>query len=419
MVYPGDWVKKDCLDVYRAAGLTFRQFERRYEPRSVYVLTPDTHRLGQPVWTVFEATLSCFRTLQELGVDCGTLNECAPDAIPESAKVIFYPIPYQVPDDVYAKLLDWVKAGGTLYVSGDVSYDMLRQRTLTDRLRELCGVEFVAERYPSIACDEKTGLPAEIGGTQVTVNPAISVKPTTGQVVLAASDAGSTPVVVRNDLGTGRVIFSTWPLERDEGFAEGIPGRNARIYALVLGAAGFDDWPPEGAAGPQLPVCVPLMGKADHAQLYVNPTDSEVDAWTEHAGPGLTLAPRRTGLAVWGEKDELLAFENGAGAHVMTYSLDGQDVRDSRQLCLLPLTEGTVRLDTRTGWTKPVAVVGEIRAGEWVEYERIKAPVKGQSIRLEIDQDRCFSIILVAEESRLQECTRRLERSLTEPWRLR
>jgi hypothetical protein len=188
---------------------------------------------------------------------------------------------------------------------------------------------------------------------------------------------------------------------------------------MILGAAGFDDWPPEGAAGPQLPVCVPLTGSADHAHVYVNPTEADVDAWTEHGGPGLTLAPHRTGLAAWGDKGKLLAFEDGKGAHCMCYSLDEQDVRDSTQLCVLPLTEGTLRFDTRAGWTKPVAVVGEIRAGEWVEYERIKAPVKGQSIRLEIDQDRCFSIILVAEESRLQECTRRLERSLTEPWRLR
>jgi hypothetical protein len=418
MVYPGDWVKKDCLDVYRASGLTFRQFERRYEPASVYVLTPDAHRLGGPVWTVWEATLSCFHTLQYMGVDVGTLNECALEAIPPSAKVIYYPIPYQIPDDVYAKLLAWAKEGGTLYVSGDVSYDMFRRRTKAERLKELCGVEFLAERYPNIACDEKTGLPAEVGGKQVTVKPAISVRPAGGQVVVAASDAGSTPVLVRNDLGAGRVLFSTWPLERDQGFAEGIPERNAGVYSLVLGAAGFDDWPPEGAAGPQLPVSVALAGKAAHAHLYVNPTDSPVAAWTEHAGPALTLAPHRSGLAVWGEKGELLAFEDGRGAHFISYSLDGQDVRDSKQLCVLPLTEGTVRFDTRAEWTKPVAVVGEVKDGRWVEYERLEAPVRGGSVRLETDQDRCFSIIVLTEESQLKDCTARLARSLTEPWRV-
>jgi len=412
MVYPGDWVKKDCLDVYRAAGLTFRQFERRYEPPSVYVLTPDTHRLGQPVWTVFEATLSCFRTLQEMGVSCGTLNECSLEAIPPSAKVIFYPIPYQIPDDVCAKLLDWVKAGGTLYVSGDVSYDMLRTRTLTDRLKELCGVEFVAERYPNVACDEKTGLPAEIGGEQITVNPAIVVKPTGAQVLVAATDADKTPVLLSNALGKGRVLFCTWPLERDEGFAEGIAARNSLVYRTVLGDTGAA----RDALGAALPLSVPLAGTAARGEVWVNPTDAKVNARTADGAPPLELTPHRTGCMVWAKNSALLALEDGKGAHFMSYSLDGQDVRSSTQLCVLPLTEGTVRLDTRAEWSKPVALVGEVRGGEWVEYERIEAPVRGGSIRLEIDQDRCFSIILVAEESQVKACTTRLVRSLREPW---
>ena len=418
MVYPGDWVKKDCLDIYRAAGLTFRQFERRYEPPSVYVLTPDTHRLGEPVWGVFEATLACFRTLQQLGVDAGTLNECAPDAIPPSAKVIYYPVPYQIPDEVYGKLLEWVKAGGTLYVSGDVSYDLLRRRTKTERLSELCGVESVAERYPNIACDPNAGLPATIGERRLTVNPAIRVKATAGQVVLAAGDADGTPVIVRNDLGAGRVLYSTWPLERDEGFAEGIADRNALVYGMVLGAAGFDDWPPDGTAGPQLPVCVPLTGRASHANVYVNPTDQPVEAWTEQP-LDLTLAPHRSGLTVWGGQGGLLALEDGADAHFMAYSLDGRDVRESKGLCLLPLTEGRLRLDTRADWTRPVAVVGEVKGGRWVEYERLEAPVRGGSVRLDIDGDRCFSMVLVAEAAEVEACAGQVERSLREPWRRR
>jgi hypothetical protein len=114
-----------------------------------------------------------------------------------------------------------------------------------------------------------------------------------------------------------------------------------------------------------------------------------------------------------------VAFENGEGAHFMAYPLEACDLRDSTRLCLLPLTEGRLRLETRVDWRKPVAVVGEVKAGRWVEYERIEAPVQGGAVGLDIDPDRCFSIILVAEESQVGECTRRLERSLTEPWRMK
>jgi len=115
----------------------------------------------------------------------------------------------------------------------------------------------------------------------------------------------------------------------------------------------------------------------------------------------------------------LLAFEEGSGAHFMAYSLGRDDARASKQLCLLPLTEGKLELSTRADWSKPVAVVGEVRGGEWVEYERIDAPVKGGALGLEIDRDRCFSIVLIAEEGQVGQCARKVVRSLREPWAAR
>jgi hypothetical protein len=86
---------------------------------------------------------------------------------------------------------------------------------------------------------------------------------------------------------------------------------------------------------------------------------------------------------------------------------------------LLPLTEGRLRLDTRADWTRPVAVVGEVKGGRWVEYERLEAPVRGGSVRLDIDGDRCFSMVLVAEAAEVEACAGQVERSLREPWRRR
>jgi len=236
MVYPGDWVKKDCLDVYRASGLVFRQFQRRHEPATVYVLTPDAHRLGAPVWRVFEATLCCFHALHSLGTDVGTLNECALEAIPTSAKVLFYPIPYQIPNDVYRKLIEWVKAGGTLYVSGDVSYDMLRKRSLTQRLEELCGVRFIEERWPDISCDSQKALPGEFGGKPLPVNPGILVQPTSAQVMMGPRTAlrpqclsATISVVGKFCLTLGR---SSWTKASSRRYWRGTPRYIAWFWTL-------------------------------------------------------------------------------------------------------------------------------------------------------------------------------------------
>jgi hypothetical protein len=123
-------------------------------------------------------------------------------------------------------------------------------------------------------------------------------------------------------------------------------------------------------------------------------------------------------LAVRGGNGELLALEDGRGAHYMAYSLDGRDVRDSTQVCLLPLGQGLAALPTRAAWSSPVAVVGEVKGGEWVTYERVPVRARGGALEVEIDQDRCFSIVVIAEESAAGDCTSRVVRSLNEPWRM-
>ena len=411
MVYPGDWVKKDCLDIYRASGLLFRQFEREYREPPVYVLTPDRNRLGWPVWSVWEATMASFYTLQQFGVDMGTLNECALEEIPESAQAIFYPVPYEIPDDVYGKLKAWVEAGGTLYVSGDVSYDHLRQRTLTERLTELCGVEFVEERYRHIDHAKETQVETTIDGETVTVNPCIVVEARGAEVLV---EADGMPVLVENRLGKGRVFYSIWPLERDAAFAEGIAERNGLVYRRALKAAG--EFPERAleASGDALPITTPLKG-GGQADLYMNPTDEPIEAWTRSDGVELTLAPHRSGAAIWGAEGELLAFEDGGGAHYACYSFDRRDVRESKQLCLLPMTEGRIRLETRAQWDEPVAVVGDVVDGKWVEYERLELRARAGRLRLPVDEVRMFSILIVTEAEQVERCVREVEGSLANP----
>jgi hypothetical protein len=361
------------------------------------------------VWRVADATFAGLHTLHSMGAVFGTLNECALDRIPEPARAIFYPVPYQIPDDVYAKLKAWVAQGGTLYVSGDVSYDALRRRTLTDRLTELCGVKLAAERYPNIQASKETILSAKLGGEDLAVNPALKVEPAGAEVLLAADDG--TPVLLQNRLGQGRVFFSTWPLELDDVFAGDTVVRNAKLYGLVLKAANvLPPWADQlGRAA--LPVTVPLAGDAMRAEVYVNTTDRPLPAAGEAAKVGLQVGPNRSGLAVWGRDGSLLALETADAAHHSLFALDRQDVRRSKRLCVLPLEEGEVRLTTNAAWTQPVAVVGEVVGGRWVQYETL--PVEpGGTLAIPIDVDRRLAIVLVTEKDQVAECARSVVKSL-------
>ncbi|HJN16243.1 MAG TPA: carbohydrate binding domain-containing protein [Armatimonadota bacterium] len=417
MVYPGDWVKKDCLDVYRASGLTFRQFERTYEPPEVYVLTPDAHRVGYPVRRVYDGIRNCFLGLQNAGVQVGTLNECALGEIPESAKMIFYPIPYQIPDDVYATLLKWVEAGGRLYVSGDVSYDANRRRTKTDRLEELCGVEFVKERYPNIMLADEAEIDPDADDSASAANPAIEVRVSGAEVL---TEKGGLPILTANEVGDGKVIFSTWPCELHGQFG----GESSLLcWTIYLSALNEVGWVHEAVGGASFPFfsAAPIstaIARGGQADVFLNVTDEPHPRVERQRDITPTMAPHRTALTVRGAKDKLLAFEDGAGAHFACYSLDREDVSKSKRLVVLPMTEGRATLETAVRWENPVAVVGEVTNGEWVEYERLDLNARGGKLRLRIDENRMFSIIIICEEPDVGRCARQVERSLLEPWKL-
>ena len=412
MNYPGDFVKKDQLDVYRACGLLFRQFEREYQPPSVYVLTPDTHRQGASANTVFEATLSCLNSLQALGLSFGTLNECVQPRLDGRTKTVLYPIPYIIPDAVYAELLRWVREdGGTLYVSGDVSYDALRRPTLRSRLAELCGVEFVSERFPNIAVGDTPALPVDLSGEADEAQPGIVCRSAGAEVLLQAQDG--TPVLFEYRLGTGRVVFTPWPLELDAAYDQKTLQRNARLYAFAL-----SEQPSVDAAAGRLaeqPGVVPVPVTAPSGMVWVNTGDRRMTAETggrETPAP-VALSPHGTGFRDGAGR----AVETADRAQVLLYALDELPVDQSRRLCLTAIEEGEVALRATDRWHDPVAVVGEVLDGRFRAYETVELQ-RARRTTLSVDECRRLCQILVCERGDVSECARLLERSLNAPWEL-
>ncbi len=432
MVYPCDEVEKDTAYVHRNQSLLFRHLRPVYTPPSVYVLTPDTHRLGGQKRTVIEGILSAIQMALGCHVaELGMLNEHAL-RIPPVAKVIFLPIPFCLTDAAYGQVLDFVRGGGTLYVSGDVSFDPLRRRTHLERLTELCGVTFVRQCYPNI--DFARGVATTLCAANGDRPELPGAKP-----CIEVTSAGATPlwrsqegrgVVFRHGVGRGQVIFSTDPIELRTDRAS--IAQHVALYHAVLDTARVRPvkMKPDSAL-----VHVMRVGLQDGGRVTVF-YNADEDAGERAIACDVGGAAGEVTLTIRRQRPALL-WSDGAGrlraAEVqgelrigdvprlddgtdgIVLSLDGQDLRDSTAMVLMPLRAGRVKVATRVDWHGAIAEVGEVRHGRWHGFERVVPAMEAGWLSVDVDAEQAFSLVLVCNEAELPCWRERIRRSMTHP----
>jgi len=424
MVYPCDEVPKDIAYVHRNQSLLFRHFAPIYREPNAYVLTADNHRMSGGKWQVIEGLLKSVDIALATHVDnLGTLNEDGL-AIPPSAKAIFYPLPFCPTDETFSKVRDWVRQGGVLYLSGDISYDEFHRRTRTQRLEELCGVRFLAENYPNIS----------VSATNSADQPCIKVElavPTAGTPdaarVLRRAGDGS-PLLIEHRLGRGTVMFSTDPIE-----LHSMPARregDLTLYRSVLAKAGVRPI----AIQPDDPLVhafrVPMQ---DGGQVYVlfNTDDSQpakTVTLTDCRPPiTLSVASKRPGLVWFDGRGALRAVETQGGCSLgdrtvlqdetggMVLSLDQQDLRRSRAVLLMPLRPGSIRLSTDREWHKATVVTGDIHEGKWRSCETAPAVKTEAGLVVNVSPDQALSLLLVTESGGARKWCKAIERAMNDP----
>ena len=124
--------------------------------------------------------------------------------------------------------------GGTLYISGDISYDSDRKRTKTSRLEELAGIKVAGQRYPDVRFESAAKQEVRYDdGIAYTGCPALSFEPTAATVIAVAEHK---PVAVLHRFGKGKVFFSADPAEFNEA---------APLGAIYLRAANEAEVRPE------------------------------------------------------------------------------------------------------------------------------------------------------------------------------
>ncbi len=416
MVYPCDGVPKDTAYLHRNLSLLFRHFAPVYQEPEVYVLTPDCHRLGGAKWKVTEGILVSLDLALATHVhNLGTLNE-QDRAIPASARVLFYPIPYCLADETYEKLRHWVEEGGVLYVSGDFSYDELRRCTRPERLAELAGVRRTAT----------LDAPLAVRPTEPCDQPAVGVE-ALGATVLRRTAEGAV-LLVENRVGRGRVFFTSDPIE-----LHSTPERRAAdidLYRRVLAGA---DVPTLGVRPDRSDLHVFRVPLRDGGQVWIVANRDETQprravTLTETPGPvTLEVARRRFGLLWYDGSGALRAVEAQGDCHAdgkrmlsdetdgVVLALDGESIERSQAILLMPLRAGRTVWSSSARWDDPRVESGEFRTGRWRIGETQPAVAREGQVEIQVGADQVLSLLLVCDDEALPRWRRALERALTTP----
>jgi hypothetical protein len=428
--YPNELIARDVRAFYRNTGLFFRNLRPRYEPNDVLLLISGENRKGGQNDRILEGISNGIRLLIDERVSFSTLADEFIDELPTQVKTIFYPLPYCPNEKVVAHLKKFVEQGGQLYVSGDVSYDGLRQRTQTQRLQDLCGLEFVSERYANI--DYQKGVLPVVGKAagwpEYAAAPGIVTRLAGAHVLVESKDG--MPVVTDFQLGKGHVIFSADPIE-----LHGDPRYQPYAHAFYHALCASFHLRCEKIEPVQAPVHCFHIPSQDGREMIVLVNHSEKEAVrnlvvSSSAGDvSLSLQARLSGAVVVGKSKEVQAVESsadvrvnqkmliGSDLHFMAISMDKQSLTNSHALLLLPMGKGQLRIPGASRWQRPVVLVGEVIGTQWKQYESFRPEQEGDMLKLPISDVRALSMMILCEAAD-HTAVKQVEALVSTPWSL-
>ncbi len=315
LVHHGTPVAKPWLHTLAQGAELLKRVRPASERPRVYLLVPDGHRIGPRFDAIHRALQNAVRLLLDQRVNFGVLNEEDLQEIPASAKAIFWILPYCPSDEVFAKVLEWVRGGGVLYLSGGIGFDHTRQPNR-------------AERYQLL------GLPE-----QPIVSP-----------FEVAPEVWEQSLLIR-EVGRGRVIYVPYPLELRP------QAEHANVYLQVLNLAVVGPIPVTVQGGTVHALCIPTQ-EGGWLYSFIRTDDADGVCQVELPDPRVQLHLRPQGAAFvlvnW--RGDIVAVESEgelrlegaliakAEGHFGLLSLDGESLLRSMQLLVLPHQQREVEL---------------------------------------------------------------------------
>jgi len=385
-------VPRPTAQLYRAMALTFGELKPKSVTPEVYVVIPDSGRQSGSR----EAVIRAFHKASDLLIACRVNFGLLPDGclgqLPHEAKALIYPVPFDPSDETFARLARFVEAGGSLYVSGDLSYDAQRQPTRRDRLPHLCGVEAVGQPRAK-PLDVAPPLSAGVAD-----RPFLTVK-SAGAEVLAVS--GDTPILTRFRHGNGQTWFNADPIELDAS-----PTNGASTYLAFLKAAGLQRLPSEPDP---LGLHVFRVPGEEADAWIVSQTSGQ--PWTGSLGGFDVVLPQGGEAVLVVGRDGALKAAGcfgtigknghellGGTTRFFAVAQDGMDLAASARLLVLPIGPGEVRI-ARADRATLSAETGEVRNGAWQRFGPLALRRSGEGVALGISAGHARDMVRIERPS--------------------
>lgn len=296
-------VPKPWLHAFRDTAALLAKFELKHAPPTVYLLVPDSHRIGPQFNAIHAALQTSVSHLLDSGVRFEVLNEEGLMQVPPSCRALVWPLPYCPDDATFERVRAWVEAGGHLYVSGDIGFDRTRQPTRR-------------ARYAALGLPDREPVPPFAEGAYRPA-PAVQAR-----------------------IGRGTVTYVPYPLELRRN------AEDARIYEAFLRSAGVQPVALEAeganvrlltrplAAGGTLHVLVRRSGGAPRVAVTVPGTRVTLELRPEGAAAVVVDGQGRVAAAE--SQGRLLVNGREIARAEDTFGLVSEDLASSPRLTLYP-----------------------------------------------------------------------------------
>jgi hypothetical protein len=386
--YPNELVPKQVLRDWRNLSIFFRSFAPKHVPEDLVFVIPDQFLLSGQQRGLEGHIKQALSALSDTNIPFSVIRQYElPNLKTNPPKAVIFPVAFILSDEDVSVLTDFVRQGGTLYLSGDVTYDPERQPTRASVLETLCGAKLVGRRYPDIRRDgDPVPAFADLPEVRYDAYPALEL-------------AGQTDVLVRHMIGQGQVLFLNDPIEL-HATREAL----AKVYAHLIKLPALSTDP--GTLAYRLPLADGelrlLLNEGEEAttlslpqaKLAV-PGESQVCACIRKDGAV-------TALAIDGKASVGPFSADGSGRQLIL-ALDGKDVNSSEALLVLPLGEGELALSRDL----PVTI-GEIVDQKWQTYETLPS---GKQVA--INELRSTAFLLLCPNDQRERWTKAVEKLVT------
>ena len=391
VVFPGNQVPKKHLYAYRNEALFFRLFEPVYKSPSLILVMPSVFWLkNSEAYTRY--IVEFIRKLLEMKVDFACIDEEDLDLLQDTVKAIILPLPLELSEHCYSRVKEFTLKGGKTFIIGDIGKNSgdIEGVGCAEWLEELCGVIRVGDANGKITKGRSLYMEqfmlhskVEIFNKEYTALSWIILK--LGRAKSVLLDKYDRPVVTQASFGAGTAWFmndigTEFDIRAFKGYFEEagiqqikIKPDSTTLHCFKLHTIYGPVYTMFTFPWDQGRLDTELESEAGKVNLVLKGQSMCIVSITQNE-KGIAAVESQGSVALNGR--EIMETDG----HMMLAALDRVDILDSSALLLLPITAGTIKIDSKTNTVES----GEIVNGMWKPYTRNNCLKKDGKVEISV-----------------------------------